>query len=287
MAQDIVGELISFRGLVYAPLNEQGVVYLFGKVSEDLHIYVEIVRSAFPDCIARRFIGKGWERIGIEFEYKSSDFKRHGHDPSKVDLPIVLVCWEDDWKEDDLKRKLDQVIELRTIIKELPNRPVQTPTEESKVSEQLKHLKKSLSGKTWGLFKELYQKMMQISDEIFPNIGKTVVSYYSPRTRFLTVYFLQNALRIELFTGGMPIEGVKPKDEHPNWGDIRINDLHHIDDAILKIKKSWKLMLEAEKHKLDTSWEAKEGCLTKIKTLKEAYLTTPSKEGTRLKENNS
>ena len=40
-------------------------------------------------------------------------------------------------------------------------------------------------------------------------------------------------------------------------------------------------------HKLDTSWEAKEGCLTKIKTLKEAYLTTPSKEGTRLKENNS
>ncbi len=141
MAQDIVGELISFRGLVYAPLNEQGVVYLFGKVSEDLHIYVEIVRSAFPDCIARRFIGKGWERIGIEFEYKSSDFKRHGHDPSKVDLPIVLVCWEDDRKEDDLKRKLDQVIELRTIIKELPNRPVQTPTEESKVSEQLKHLK--------------------------------------------------------------------------------------------------------------------------------------------------
>jgi len=264
MSKDIVGELISFRGLVYAPTNEQGVIYLFGKVSEDLHIYVETVRTSFPDCIARRFIGKGWERIGIEFEYKSSDFKKHGHDPSKIDLPIVLVCWEDDWEEDELKQKLDQVIELKTIIKELPNRPIETPTEERKISEQMRVLRKSLSKKTYELFEKLNEKIAQISDEIFPSIGQTVASYYSPRTRFMSIYFLQNSLRLELFTGGISIEGIRLKEEHPNWGDMYVKNLGDIDKAIEKIKRSWELILEAEKHKLDTSWGAKEGCLIKL-----------------------
>jgi len=34
--RSIVGDIINFRGLVYAPLNENGVVFLFGKVAEDL-----------------------------------------------------------------------------------------------------------------------------------------------------------------------------------------------------------------------------------------------------------
>ena len=42
--KSIVGDLINFRGLVYAPLNENGVVYLFGKVTEDLHMYVEEIK---------------------------------------------------------------------------------------------------------------------------------------------------------------------------------------------------------------------------------------------------
>ena len=73
--ESIVGDLINFRGLVYAPLNENGVIYLFGKVTEDLHMYVEEIKPGFPDCIARRFTGKGWERIRVEFEFKSSNFK--------------------------------------------------------------------------------------------------------------------------------------------------------------------------------------------------------------------
>jgi len=265
MPQDIVGELISFRGLVYAPVNEQGVVYLFGKVSEDLHIYVETVRTSFPDCIARRFIGRGWERIGIEFEYKSADFKKHEHDPSKVDLPVVLVCWEDNWEEDELKRRLDQVIELRTIIKELPNRPIETPTEESKVNAQMRVLQKVLSKKTYELFERLNEKIKEISDEIFPSIGQTVTSYYSPRTRFLSAYFLRNSLRLELFTGGVSIEDVRIKEEHPNWGDFYLKNVEDINKAIEKIKESRKLILEAERHKLDTSWEAKEGCLLRLR----------------------
>ena len=58
--QNLVGDLINFRGLVYSPLNENGVVFLFGKVAEDLNMYVEEIKLGFSDCIARRFIGKGW-----------------------------------------------------------------------------------------------------------------------------------------------------------------------------------------------------------------------------------
>ena len=50
----IVGELINFRGLVYGPVNEMGVVALFAKVGEELGFIIEEIRAEFPDCIARR-----------------------------------------------------------------------------------------------------------------------------------------------------------------------------------------------------------------------------------------
>ncbi len=93
------GEPIDFLGLRHAPLNEQGVVYLFGILSRRLGFIIEAVRTDFPDCEGKRQIpGKQgrWERVAIEFEYKSSNFKEHGHNPDECD---VIVCWENDWKD--------------------------------------------------------------------------------------------------------------------------------------------------------------------------------------------
>ena len=93
------GEPIEFLGLRHAPLNEQGVVYLFGILSRRLGFIIEAVRTDFPDCEGKRQIpGKQgrWERVAIEFEYKSSNFKLHGHNPDECD---VIVCWENDWKD--------------------------------------------------------------------------------------------------------------------------------------------------------------------------------------------
>lgn len=92
--RSIVGDLINFRGFVYGPVNEMGVVALFAKLSEEIGFIVEEVRAEFPDCIARRQVDKGWERVAIEFEFKSSNFRNHGHDPDACDL---IVCWEHDW----------------------------------------------------------------------------------------------------------------------------------------------------------------------------------------------
>jgi len=94
--RSIVGDVINFRGLVYGPVNEMGVVALFAKVSEELGFIIEEIRAAFPDCVARKRSGNGWERVAIEFEFKSSNFRLHGHDPDACDL---IVCWEHDWEE--------------------------------------------------------------------------------------------------------------------------------------------------------------------------------------------
>ena len=97
--RSIVGDAINFRGMVYGPVNELGVVALFAKVCEEMGYIIEEIRADFPDCVARRQIKRGWERVAIEFEYRSSNFLRHGHDPALCDL---IVCWEHDWERSPL-----------------------------------------------------------------------------------------------------------------------------------------------------------------------------------------
>jgi len=108
------GPILNFRGLLHAPINEQGVIFLFGMVCFELGFIVEAVRSGFPDCEAKRRIDSKrdqWERVKIEFEYRSSNFREHGHNPAKCDL---IVCWEHDWKECPI-----EVIELKKVLSEL------------------------------------------------------------------------------------------------------------------------------------------------------------------------
>lgn len=99
--QIVYGELINFRGLQHAPINELGVVYLFGMVSRELRFLIESVQSAYPDCHGKREIKNGrWQPVRIEFEFKSRNFLEHGHDPDLCDL---IVCWEDNWPESPLE----------------------------------------------------------------------------------------------------------------------------------------------------------------------------------------
>lgn len=110
----ISGEPINFRGIVYAPLNEAGVVLLFSKVMDDLGIVYESSPISGFDMIGRIKTEQGFELKHFEFEYRSSNFKIHGHDASMVDY---LVCWEHDWT--NCPEGLE-VLELKQIIKNLP-----------------------------------------------------------------------------------------------------------------------------------------------------------------------
>lgn len=109
--RSIVGDPINFEGLIYCPLNENGVIFLFSKIHDKLGINIEAIQVSYPDAKARRKTVKGWEDIWIEFEYKSSHFKIHKHDPKECD---IIVCWEHDWRECPI-----EVIELKSVIQKL------------------------------------------------------------------------------------------------------------------------------------------------------------------------
>jgi hypothetical protein len=95
-------------------VNEQGVVFLFGMVARELGYLVEAVQTGYPDCEAKRQIGPGkWQRVRIEFEYESRNFRDHGH---PVDGCDIIVCWRHNWQ--DCPQNLE-VLELRTVIKTL------------------------------------------------------------------------------------------------------------------------------------------------------------------------
>lgn len=109
------GEPIDFRGLRHAPVNEQGVVYMFGMVSRELGFLIESLRTAYPDCEGKRCVDEKrqlWEHVLIEFEYRSSNFREHGHNSNECDL---IVCWIHDWHDCPL-----EVLELRSTILLLP-----------------------------------------------------------------------------------------------------------------------------------------------------------------------
>ena len=101
-----VGRPISINGMAYAPTNEQGVVFLFGRLAPKLGFHIENVQVRCPDCTARR--NGRLERI--EFEYWASDFERHEHPPKSAD---IIVCWENDWEYRPNKYKHIEIIGLK------------------------------------------------------------------------------------------------------------------------------------------------------------------------------
>jgi hypothetical protein len=93
----VMGEPFDRSPMTNAPVNELGVMVLFGMVAVGLGLQVESVQGKFPDCVAKREVAPGkWQYLRIEFEYESKNFKLHGHDPKGCDM---IVCWRHNWKE--------------------------------------------------------------------------------------------------------------------------------------------------------------------------------------------
>ena len=110
----IYGNHIDFRGLRHEPVNENGVIFLFGIVARELGYSIEAVQAGFPDCEAKRQIAAGkWQRVQIEFEFESRNFRDHGHPVDRCD---VIVCWRHNWP--DCPSRID-VVELSEVIKQL------------------------------------------------------------------------------------------------------------------------------------------------------------------------
>ena len=92
----VLGAPIRTPGMAHAPVNEMGVLLLFGMVAVQLGFVIELVQASFPDCLAKIEVEPGrWQYLRIEFEYESRAFQEHGHDPQECDM---IVCWKHNWK---------------------------------------------------------------------------------------------------------------------------------------------------------------------------------------------
>lgn len=92
--------------MVFCPVNEMGVVFLFGAMASRLGFMVSWIGTQYPDGEAFREVEQGgWQRVRLEFEFHSRNFLTHFHDPAECDL---IVCWEHNWAECPL-----EVLELK------------------------------------------------------------------------------------------------------------------------------------------------------------------------------
>ncbi|MCJ7571749.1 MAG: hypothetical protein MUO82_07720, partial [Candidatus Thermoplasmatota archaeon] len=208
-----VGGPMNFRGMIYKPINEQGVVYLFGLVAEDLNIRVESIQQGYPDCTGIRFVGGGrWERIRIEFEYKSSNFY---HEPAGCD---IIVCWEDDLtpeqkEEMGLIKSGIEIIELKSVINtpEVPNKELKDLEIKSKQEFtlqyhfDLKHVNENVKQ----LFYKLDEKIKNINPEIWDKYSSKYITYYSPDKMFISLSLQKNSISLDVYTDTQKLFGFR------------------------------------------------------------------------------
>ena len=116
-SRPMYGNPTDFHALRHEPVNEQGVVLLFGMLAKELGFLIEAVQKGFPDCEAKRQIGpERWQRVSIEFEFESRNYRDHRHPLQGCD---IIVCWRHNW--DDCPKHIE-IVELSSVVKSLANR---------------------------------------------------------------------------------------------------------------------------------------------------------------------
>ena len=137
--------------MIHAPLNEQGVVYLFALVARELGFTVEAIGTSFPDCEAkRRFIELLREQFnsGVRFnkrimkwdtfvEQKTAELARYltgksssldflGPQPEleKTDRPVwemysktFRVGRSKTWNRRELGQSLSERVNIREVVR--------------------------------------------------------------------------------------------------------------------------------------------------------------------------
>ncbi len=105
----IYGCPVMLPEMATAPINELGVIFLFGVLARQLGFMVLRLQPGFPDVEALRLCKDGrWRLVKAELEFESKNFLLHGHDPKGCDL---IVCWKNNWESCPV-----EVLELSKIL---------------------------------------------------------------------------------------------------------------------------------------------------------------------------
>ena len=198
----------------------------------------------------------------IEFEYKSSHFKRHGHlkrmnEGIKCDM---IVCWEHDWVECP---EGIEVLELKTEYLNYPN-------EENESTEDVIERTKPIIEEQLNNYPEKVQKLFKLFDKNLKGLSREIwtkamkndgVTYYSPEKVFIYLNFQKQGLMMHLFTNGKEMKGVEVTTNingksGKKWGKVYLKEANEMKKTILIIKESLSRMKEAIKNKESTFYHA-------------------------------
>lgn len=93
----VYGRPMMLPEMAHEPVNELGVVFVFGMLARRLGFVVLRIQPEFPDCEAMFEVARGvWQRVRIEFEFESRNFLRHRHRKDGCDM---IICWRHNWPE--------------------------------------------------------------------------------------------------------------------------------------------------------------------------------------------
>ena len=101
MKKSIVGDPVFWPGLVYSPLNNAGLIFALGSISNSVGLIFEEFSESDDTAVCRRKTDQGWERIRVAFAVRSSDYVGVEED---IDL---LICWIDDSDDENGPSKLE------------------------------------------------------------------------------------------------------------------------------------------------------------------------------------
>jgi hypothetical protein len=109
----VYGRPMLLPEMAHEPVNELGVVFVFGMLVRRLGFVVHRIQPEFPDCEAMREVARGvWQRVRIEFEFESRNFLKHRHRKDGCDL---IICWRHNWP--DCPKGLE-VLELSKLLEQ-------------------------------------------------------------------------------------------------------------------------------------------------------------------------
>ena len=90
LEKSFVGDPVSWPGLVYSPLNTQGLLFAVGAMADKIGLIFEEFHNSGNSAVCRRKTENGWERIKVGLAVRSSEFSG---DSGDLDL---IICWIDD-----------------------------------------------------------------------------------------------------------------------------------------------------------------------------------------------
>lgn len=216
--------------MTYAPVNEQGVVFLFSKINDDLGIKIESIQDAFPDAIGVDYRRK--KDVGIrkriEFEFHSSNYDH------PLDGCDIIVCWNHDWKDCPdtieviaLKNELGRLGSVRSVLPTGIEKLIQSRKPHADIQE---------------VFCRLIEEIERMSSKMTRKIKKTTVLYGILRP-FVSVELLKTQVRLHLTLPKKPrekaVQYVRTVHGNKSHAHMKVTNLAQVEPAIEVIRKAY------------------------------------------------